>query len=104
MTDWTEINDHHHAAAAAHLVQHGGLLMTFILHTPVATQIIGVPEFDDHQRDMLPTLLRLLCTAQGATALTHISEAWTLELKPEPGESDAAFEARARNTRPSDRA
>jgi hypothetical protein len=99
MRNWEHVNDSHFAAACGTLVATGQMLMTFIIHSPPDIEnIVCVPELDDALRDKLPNLLGLACAAQGAVALTHVSEAWTLSLTRAEGESEAAFEARARAT------
>lgn len=104
MRNWEHVNDSHYQAACGTLIVTGAMLMTFVIHTAEGENILCVPESDDALRAKLPQLLALACAAQGAVALTHVSEAWTLTLTRAEGESEAAFEARARAILPRDSA
>lgn len=97
---WQKFNDADFEAGCGVLLESGSMLMTFVIHSDDATVIIGVPVFDDQVRQVLPTVLRLLCIAHRAVALSHVTEGWMLIVDRRDGESEAEMEQRATQTSP----
>ena len=63
--------------------------------------VLGAGWADDRQKDRVATYLAALCEAEGAVALSFISEAWIRKMSQRTGETEAEFRERAGALRPS---
>jgi hypothetical protein len=84
------------------LLDGGQVPAMFIVHTPTAQHLIPTPWQNSDEKATYQQLVRLMCVAYGATALTAITEVWVRRVMRHDRETDAEYHARIEAYPPSE--
>jgi hypothetical protein len=84
------------------LLESGGLVPTFIVHGEEQMNVIIADWKDDRDKDLYRKLVRLICVAERAKAVSFMTEAWMRSIERRAGETSAEHRARGNAIRPSE--
>lgn len=101
-TDWHQHICRNIEFAESVLREHGELVPMFVVEAGSETHIVGATFRNAEEKRSIFALVRLMCIALDATALTFITEAWMRRIRQYPGETEAAMQARIAAVPPSE--
>lgn len=83
------------------LMDHGQLTKMFVLYTPEGQMVVAAPSDTDEEKQQTYNLVKFMCVAYNAHALSCVAEAWMKAEFKKGGETEDEFFKRAHRVRPS---